>query len=307
MDRRALGALLLVMTAVLALVVPGILGTRITGTPAATYVPAPPAVGMCVVQDPDTSPTGSGQVAGLSYGSCDKPHYGEVVQVYADSRTFPRLRLDQTNTPDPSVCNLTISSYLGSIQVVARDDRGDYRSVQFGSWEPVSIGTVGLLGPSGTQQAVGQHWIACVTQGARSQAVVGTVRDAFVGGVLPDSYSVCLNDLTSTDYVDCLKPHRAELFATTPVSTNLPAQDRLDRSCSDFVRYLTGLDDAAAGGRLSVAAIPVYYGITGHPNPSQTNPVQTQPARAFCGVITSGGRTLNASIFGLRDKPLPLS
>ena len=142
------------------------------------------------------------------------------------------------------------------------------------------------------QRAAGQRWIACVTEGNGSPPVTGTVRDAFTGGRLPNSYAVCADDLTAASSIPCADPHRAELFASTGVSYHLPGVAELNRSCGEFVRYLTGRKDVSADGRLQVAVAPVYYGITGHKSPRVLDAVQIQPAQAFCGVRTTGSSVL---------------
>ncbi len=306
-DRRALGAALLLTTLLVAIIVPQLREVRIAGRAEAAAVTTPPAIGACVLGDPRHSSAGAGEIPALRYGGCGGPHYGEVVQVFADSSTFPRVLLDQIGAPDASTCDPAISSYLATDQVMPRNDRGDYRSVSFGTWRPLGIGSVGLIGPSSLQRAAGQRWIACVTEGNGSPAVVGTVRDAFAGGRVPNSYAVCADDLAPGSAISCSGPHRVELFASTGLVYGLPTLAELNSSCNDFIRYLTGRKDLSAGGRLQVRVAPVYYGLIDAQNSGPFSSVQTQPAQAFCGVAATGSSTLTSTLFGVGDGPLPLS
>lgn len=301
--RRAFGAIVLTLTVILAAAVPRLGGVEVTGTPTGTVIQPPPTIGSCLLQNPDVG----GLVADLKYGSCAIPHYGEVVQVFTDARNFPFTQPGRSRSPDPVTCTAAAARYLSADEILAGKSQGDMHSVALGSWVPVATGVVGLIGPSRLQQSGGQHWIACVTEGNTSSPFTGTVRKAFVGGSLPDSYTVCSDALVSGSSVDCAKPHRVELFAATGTVDQLPSTAELDSSCLEVARALTGRNDLSAGGRLQVKATAVYYGVTGHPTPGQTNPVQTEPAQAFCGIMTVGGVNLTGSLFALRNRPLPLS
>ena len=306
MDRRAIGAVLLLLTVFVAAVVPRIGGVEVTGTAVAVVIQSPPTVGDCVLTDPSASGA-SDVVPALVYGSCATPHFGEIVQVYADSLDFPNTQPDEIRAPSATYCDGAASSYLAVDQVLPRYDRGDYKSISFGPWQPASIGTVGLIGPSAEQHAVGQDWIACVTEGTTPTPASGTVREAFSGGTLPDSYTLCSDQLVAGAAIDCRSKHKAELFALTGLVETLPAQSALDVSCRGFVQYLTGRKDLASTAGLKVVATVVYHGVTGHPTPGQTDPIQTSPAEAFCGVTTVGSRVLSGSLFAIGDGRLPLS
>ncbi|SDP06240.1 hypothetical protein SAMN04515671_2842 [Nakamurella panacisegetis] len=306
MDRRPLGAALLLFTVLVAAAVPRIGGTQVAGQAEAVTIAPPPTVGDCVLSDPASSGA-SGEVPALSYGSCATPHYGEIVQIYADSLTFPNTQPDEIRAPSATFCEGAASSYLAVDQVLPRYDRGDYQSVSFGPWRPAPVGTVGLIGPSVEQRAVGQDWIACITEGTSPKPAIGTVREAFSGGTLPNSYTLCSDDLVGGRSVDCGSRHRAELFALTGLVDALPAQSVLDISCQDFVRYLTGRKDLKGASGLTIEAKVVYHGVTGHPAPGQTDPIQTSPAEAFCGVSTVGDLALTGSLFAIGEGRLPLS
>ena len=188
-----------------------------------------------------------------------------------------------------------------------RYDRGDYKSVSFGSWRPVSVGLVGLVGPNINQQLAGQHWLACMTKGSTDAPFLGTVRGAFVGGTLPNSYTLCTDQLRGGDPVDCASPHTTELFADTGIVNSLPSDASLSASCVSFVRYLSGRPGLLTDPRVRVQTTASYYGETGHPIAGQPNSMQSQLAQAFCGVTVVGTSKLTGTLFGIDNRPLPLS
>ena len=300
-NRRTLGAVVLLLTALVAFVVPRSLGNQIAGVGMAQPVQGPPTVGECVLDDPAPNGGTLGRLADLDYGSCDGPHYGEVVQVFARYADFPGVQRSGPD-PDPAYCIPASNSYLAVDQVLPRDDRGDYRSVSFGAWRPVSVGAVGVIGPSISQQLTDQQWLACVTEGSSGAPFLGTVRSAFDGGNLPNSYTVCTDQLPNSHPVDCASPHATELFADTGIMVKLPPAEELTRSCTDFVRYLSGRNNLLDGGHLKIETTFAYYGETGHPG--ATPP---ESAQAYCGVSAVGTSKLTGTLFGLRNRPLPLS
>ncbi len=291
----------------LAVLIPRSVGSHVAGTAKPIPIQRPPTVGQCILDNPSANGGGFGRVTALHYGSCSRPHYGEIVQVFAESDTFPHIQGGQPAAPDPSACTSAADSYLSVDQVLPRFDRGDYRSVSFGSWQPVSVGLVGLIGPNVTQQLVGQQWIACVTKGSTDAPYLGTVRGAFVGGTLPNSYTLCTDQLRGGDPVDCAGPHSTELFADTGIVGALPSQASLTASCSSFVQYLTARPDLLTDGRVRVETTTSFYGEPAKPSAGQTKSGQSRLAQAFCGVSVAGPGKLTATLFGIRDQPLPLS
>src|ERR1700712_2549238 len=300
-NRRALGAVVLLLTALVAFVAPRVLGNQIAGTATAQQIQGPPTVGQCVLDDPAANGGALGRLADLDYGSCDRPHYGEVVQVFAQYADFPGVQRSGPD-PDPANCIPASNSYLAVDQVLPRYDRGDFRSVSFGAWRPVSVGAVGVIGPSIGQQLADQQWLACVTEGNSDAPFLGTVRGAFTGGNVPDSYTVCTDQLRGGHPVNCASPHATELFADTGVTGALPSRADLARSCADMVRYLSGRTNLLAASQLQVETAIAHYGDTGQPTAGQP-----ESAQAYCGVSAVGAIKLTATLFGLRNRPLPLS
>ena len=300
-NRRALGAVVLLLTALVAFVAPRVLGDQIAGTATARQIQRPPIVGECVLDEPAANGGALGRLADLHYGSGDGPHYGEVVQVFAQYADFPGVQRSGPD-PDPANCIPASNSYLAVDQVLPRYDRGDFRSVSFGAWRPVSVGAVGVIGPSIGQQLADQQWLACVTEGNSGAPFLGTVRGAFTGGNLPDSYTVCTDQLRGGHPVNCASPHATELFADTGVTAKLPSEADLTTSCSDLVRYLSGRANLLVGGQLHIQTAIASYGDTGRPTAGQS-----ESAQAYCGVGAVGASMLTATLFGLRNRPLPLS
>lgn len=305
MNRRAQGTVVLLLAVLIALVLPKLGGTTIPGSPTALSIQGPPVIGSCLLDDALPNSRGLGTTVPSRYGACGQAHFGEVVQVLSNAEKFPRIGLDPMGSPDPASCTQVAESYLGIDQVVTRNDRGDYRSTSFGPWQPVSTGRLGVIGPTALQQELGQRWIACVTEGSTGVAYTGTVRGAFTGGSLPNSYGICGDTVTPGNSVDCAVAHRAELFASTPVTASLPSQVQLTESCTDFLRYVTGRTDLSAGGRIEVLAIPVFYG--GGPNAGQGTSTATAPGQAFCGIAAVGASKLTSTMFAVGSRPLPLS
>lgn len=306
MGRRAQGIVVLGLAVLVALVVPRLAGTPIGGTPAALSIQGPPAIGSCVLHEPmpDGRPLGS---AAPRYGGCGQAHFGEVVQVLSNADSFPRIGLNPMSSPDPAGCTGVADSYLGVDQVSIRNDRGDFRSISFGPWQLLSVGRVGVIEPTALQRELGQTWIACVTEGNLGAPYTGTVRGAFTGGSLPNSYAICSDHVASGPAVACAARHRAEVFGSTPVAAALPPESVLTSSCNELLQYVSGRTDLSAGGRLEVQAVPVYYGVSSHTNPGQSDSVDTEPGQAFCGIAATGTSMLTSTLFAVGDRPLPLS
>ncbi len=307
MSRRVQGIVILVLAVLVAVVVPRLGGTSIPGTPTALSIQAPPTIGACILDNPMPDGVRLGNAPTLHYGGCGQAHFGEVVEVLSNAEKFPRIGLDPMGSPDPTSCTEVVNSYLGVDQVSIRNDRGDYLSMSFGPWQPVSVGRVAVIGPTALQQELGQTWIACVTEGNTGSPYTGTVRGAFTGGSLPNSYASCSNTVTPGTSVECATPHRVELFATTAVTTTLPSQAGLTSSCTELLQHVTGRSDLSAGGRIQVQAVPVYYGVSSHTNPGQRDSVDTEPGQAFCGIAATGAARLTSTLFAIGNRPLPLT
>lgn len=303
MSRRLQGIVLLVLAVLVAMVIPRLDGTPIGGTPTALSIQGPPTTGSCILDNPIANGRRPGNTSTLRYGGCGQGHFGEVVQVLNNAEKSSRVELE---LPDPTTCTAVVDSYLGVDQVSVRDDRGDYRSMSFGLWQPVSVGRVRVIGPTQVQRDVGQTWIACVTEGGEGAPYTGTVRGAFTGGSLPNSYATCGDTVTPGAAVGCAAPHRVEVFASTPATTSLPSQAALTSSCTDLLRYVTGRTDLSAGGRIEVQAVPVFYGVSSHTNPGQRDSADTEPGQAFCGIAATGAAKLRSTLFAIGKRPLPL-
>lgn len=303
MSRRLQGIVLLVLAVLVAMVIPRLDGTPIGGTPTAMSIQGPPTIGSCILDNPIANGRRPGNTSTLRYGGCRPGHFGEVVQVLDYTKKSSRVGI---RLPGPTSCSAVVNSYLGVDQVSVRSDRGDYRSMSFGLWQPVSVGRVGVIGPTQVQKDVGQKWSACVTEGGVGAPYTGTVRGAFTGGSLPNSYATCGDAVTPGTAVGCASPHRVEVFASTPVTTSLPSQAALTSSCSDLLRYLTGRTDLSAGGRIEVQAVPVFYGVSSHTNSGQRDSVDTEPGQAFCGIAATGTAKLMSTLFSIGKRPLPL-
>ncbi len=229
MDRRGIGALLLLL-GVLAAVVLSRGGTRIvTGTPVIAPVPGPPQVGDCLTAPPpagvtmaQVTPTEPGPASYPTspLGPCTGTRYGEVAAVIADPAPTGRERccdadgemVPATGPADPAGGSLS-DAYL-------QDPNADrcwqlaQSYVGMDPWPPaaadglalgVAVSVLGVLtGPDTRQVSAGQHWAACLAvpiQSARLATVSFrlSLRDAIHTGANRDVLATCFAALGSPE------------------------------------------------------------------------------------------------------------
>jgi hypothetical protein len=179
-----------------------------------------------------------------------------------------------------------------------------------GGWQPVSTGSVGLLGPSIWQYLAGQTWIACVLY-PPAAPYSGTVRGGSAGPAA-DAFGSCRGRAEGAQQqgVSCGEAHSAETFGTASSAGADP--DVLAESCRGLVTTATGLTDPTAGGALVVdVVVGGSFGTTAQPDvPDNGSPIITDPivadgGQAACVVSVVGDRHLTHSLIGVGDGPLP--
>ncbi len=284
MERRGWGAVVLVVSLILAVAVPTALGlgTRISGQGVRSPIPPPPAVGDCLLSavEPDGSVQQyiAGNIGSAAMGACADGvgvrdhHFGEIVSVTAEQRSFPRSGGGRNSIPDPRSCRSAADDYVGWPDP---------------TWAPVSTRTVLLLGPDGSQYSSGQRWLACA---------IAPAQDGYLGSIRDDrnrsaanAFAQCrLLDASGPTPIPCAQPHGIEVFAT---AVN-PGTDEiaLNGSCTSLLATVTHMSDPTASGQLEV----------------QIGPDRSLGKRN-CEVQVSGERLLHESLLGWGDEPLPLS
>lgn len=285
MERRSWGAVVLMISLLLAITVSGALGLGIgiSGQAVRLPIPPPPAVGDCLLSAVD--PEGSalqylmGNIASASIGTCsaavDVPKhrdFGEIVSVTVDQRTFPRSGGGRTSIPDPRSCQS------------AADDYVDWPDQ---AWAPVSTRTVRLLGPDNSQYQSGQRWLACAIVPA-GHSYLGSI-----GGDLDRSaanaFGQCrLLGASGPTPVSCDQPHQVEIFGTAVGGSINDIAAEI--SCSTLLAAMIEMSDPTAGGQLEVLIAP-----------------DRLLGKLNCEVQVLGNLLLHESLLGWGDGPLPLS
>lgn len=301
---------MLVLVLLTAAVVPNLQAKAVAGRPTLGAVPPPPHIGQCLLQNPpDPSVLVSAQQS-YRLGDCAGLHYGEValVTVPAPARQSSTGTGTDIGTIAVDPC-ADISEYLGWKPPVA--------STPNVSWEPISVAVISMV-PVALQSAFGQHWVACVvTPGISGASYSGSVQHALRTGKVPTAFASCHLSLTPdrTGLVDCRQPHGFEIFGYARLRDGYHDQRVLDLDCRKIAATAMGRADPSAGGRLTISAVPFYRDAAGN---SQAGYPVVAPgaagtaaargtAEAGCTVGVTGSRRLVGSLYGLGEKPLPLS
>lgn len=307
MDGRRIGALLLTCVAVAGVVLHGAVGRTMAGTPVAAVVPPAPQAGACVVAL-STAPS-EGPLARIDYpyatfGSCDGPKIGEVLDVDPAAHEFAGVTLDDYQQQS-SLCELSEVAYVGSI----------------GPFDPATITTPGIgwqaavtveslsIAPTPLQRAAGQQWTACVGATSDRSVYSGSLSSALTVGTLPPQFATCWRALVSSTEqqvtepeVACSQPHSVEILATTQITDPATTPAFIEQSCRGMASRALRTSDPTIGGRLTITA----YSMDG----SSVLPVnQGNMLAGFTGCVASvpAPLRLQGTVIGLGSKPLPLA
>jgi len=315
MDRRLVGALLVVAVISAAIVLPPMVtGSRIAGSASPIDLPDPPGVGDCLL---NPLPKTNGQdladgttvritgypadlpddTAAAAFGPCDGLVAGEVVQV-VDSGGDPPARRAAAAVSNEG-CRSATAAYTGLLDVI-RQFTSPTGAVEAVRWDPtVNVRHVWVQ-PEAVQRAAGRTWLACVVTPARPVRYLGRVAGAFAGRSLPDQFGVCWlqTDVSAAvTFVDCSEPHRSELVSIGSVSGHSDvAPADVTTSCERLASRVVGRDDPTAGGVLTVGVDPEEL-------PARLRSDRTVDVTCF---LTAGNdRRLVGTLVGLGDRPIP--
>ena len=281
MPRRLVGAALVAVALLAALVGARWSGIRVAGSPYAPVRLTAPGVGDCIGQvtgaaaegRPVTSFTvGSAGVTDVRFADCSLPHVGEVVAfrsltAQAAASTAPVMS-------DGEWCREVASGYRSHVAFRVRDVSGA------GVWTPATgqrFLTV-LSAPSRFEPSV--RWAACAIIAPGIQEYQGSYVLSLADRPTPAPFGVCRQSDENPLPISCLEPHQIQDFATAMVRGQVPAS--LAAACAELIARMTGLPDPTAGGGLRVAVVPAGSG-TG-----RTRRVRQLPARCGRGSEPAG-------------------
>jgi hypothetical protein len=286
MDRRLIGALLVVAVVAVAVVVPARDGLRIAGRPTAIELPADPEVGDCLLVT-------------ASFGPCaGQPAIGEVVSIVtATPDPYDRLvRAESSGTG----CRAAALTYAGLTAADGRYVPRLHEQPDPVNWKfSINVRTTWIL-PTALQHAAGRSWAACVVEPAGGNRYVGGLADAYSGGRLPDAYGVCWSSRevgVAMHKVDCAEPHLAELIAIGNVARDDVNPTEISGSCQSLAAEVMGRSDPTADGGLTVLI-----------DPDAADSLRwTREAMGVVCYVVPNAHSLTGTLVGLRDRPVPYS
>lgn len=297
--QRGTGLVVLVAAALLA-AIPAWGPRTVDGAAAAVAMTGAPTVGACA-DAPVAAYPSYGSATGNTYvypridlGPCTGTRFAEVVWIIADPAQ-PSVTTEGSalNIDDPNQdrCAAAVAGYLGATSVT-----GPGGSI----WTPVAAAQPSLSRPSARQEAAGQNWLACLASAPGSTypeqepaPYDGTLLDAVATGTARDRLGACpalraLGDGSAPG--SCGRPHTTQLLAVSGELAVATPRARLARDCASVAATLTGRSDPTAAGALRIVL------------DTDTVPIG---GVAWCGVTTTGERTLSGGLIGLGDRALP--
>ncbi len=292
MPRRVVGAALVALALLAALVGARWSGIRVAGTPYAPVRSSAPGVGDCIGQvtgataegRPVTSFTvGSAGVTEVRFSDCSLPHVGEVVAFR--SLTAPAAGSTTAVTSDGEWCRDVATGYRAHVAFKVRDVSGA------GVWAPATgqrFLTI-LSAPSRFEPSA--RWAACAIIAPGMQQYQGSYVLSLADRPTPPPFGVCRQSDENPLPISCLEPHRIQDFATAMVRGQVPAS--LAEACAELIGRMTGLPDPTAGGGLRVSVVAGESG------------TDARAASASCRLEVVGDRSLRATLIGVDSGPLP--
>ena len=319
MDRRLIGALLVVAVLTVAIVVPARHGLRIAGAASIGELPADPVVGDCLLQPSyEFWSESGGPLADASstwafarknplapiFGPCDGGEVaGEVVAIVsASGNLVTRQAKAESSGLD---CRSTALQYAGLFPLGDRFVLPDEMAVDPVSWQlSVSMHGSWML-PSVVLQAADRSWAACVATPGQAGFYRGSVANSYRGGRLPDQFGTCWDRSTPSagmHAVNCGKPHAAELISVGDVpdrasTTSAAIKDACQRLAAQVMRR----DDPTAGGGLQVKVAPDLP----DEDLQRISPQEDNRGLNVVCFVTAGERLLTGSLVGIGENPIP--
>jgi len=315
MDRRLMGALLVVAVVAVAIVVPARDGLRLAGTASMVAFPPDPVVGDCLIEpaadfwDDARQPLGSisqSQTAASGtrnpfapvFGGChDGPVVGEVVAIL--SAVGDQQAIQRQIAGSGLDCRSAALGYAGLIPLDDRYSVEGALTVDPVRWRfSIDLRGVWVL-PSRVLQAAGRSWAACVAAPGAAESYRGSVAGAYRLGQLPDAFGTCWDRPESSpgiQSVACDEPHQAELISTgtVPVRADTTSAD-IRRSCEALAGRVMRRADPTADGGITVRLSP------------ETSDAQVRRAPTLDVVcfITPSEHSLAGTVVGLGASPIP--
>jgi hypothetical protein len=300
MDRRGLGAVLVLAAVIVALVLPSLDGRRVAGAGSRVPIPSQPAVGNCLMGAAERHSAlnyPGAKVLTVATGPCGGATFGEVVSVAEDARAFPSaMAYNDNSRPQSDACGQSARSYLGWDRS-ADGGRPAPDAAAVAAWNPVVTQSVVLIGPDLSQYLTGQRWIACVVL-PQQAPYWGSIRGGATSSSAADAYGWCRahTGTPAERALSCALPHDSEVLGWTSAGASAAA---LMTSCTALVRTVTGLSDPTAAGRLKPSVeLDKTIG-------SQSGSGEAGSALARCVLRVEGNLRLGGGLTGIGDGPLP--
>ena len=275
MDKRFLGVVLIALMAIGVVVVPGVLGRHLQGTPApAVHVNAPLKVGECLA--PLDAPTELNTIVDVvPTVPCTEAHSAEVVLVgYIDPVAYPDrptvADADFINGPLSQECDQRAAKFLGW------GAKNPLPRIQVSFFTRLSI-------PGTLEWSLGQRWYACeLMPGVLDYPIsyTGSAQDASLR-TPPSAFANCSDGPGQTP-ISCDQPHHAEQLTRTYTSSS-----GTSGNCPDLAGRIIDTPDPTFGGQLAVLA-------------------RVQGGASECWVTTTSSRNLTATLINHGSGPLPL-
>ncbi len=323
MDRRLIGALLVVIVLCGAMTVPVLGGLRTPGSATAAAPQPAPQLGDCLRERPaalNAAPIGLRSTTPAEPESARAPALGPLgptVVSCGSGSVAGEVILTITADGEPADlegavddsginCRLSALAYAGlrsagsSAEATLPVDMPDGGAEGPVTWKmTVNVRTTWVY-PSTLQRADGQRWAACVAAPPVDRRYAGSLAGALSGGRLPDNFGTCWYAAVVTpavESVDCGRPHLSELLSAGVIRENTAVTTgELRDSCTRLAVAATGRADPTDGGRLLI----------------QTSPQRMYDSKLDRSVsvlcyLTTADQPLTGSLIGLHDHPVPFA
>lgn len=311
MDRRWIGALVLIVALAGSVVVPAVVdGRRVAGQGRPVVFPERPVVGSCLTGAGGGSGGGATtQVLPLdeaTMGPCVGEVRGQVVAVLDDP---PDDAVGSRRDP----CFRAAAGTAGLEYAGRRPTLPEAPRTAGAGWAPFLGFTVTRVVPGDEATRGGQRWVACVARPAGGGTYQGLLDGAYTAGhTLPAAFATCWSlgraaadgapavDLDrGATVLPCDRPHPAELLAVARVGDrSTTSREQMQAGCVAMAGVMMRVGDPTRAGALAVVLDPVSSDGASRP---------TDPWTLNCFVVATGGRELIDTVVGLGDRPLPLA
>lgn len=301
MDRRLVGAVVLILALAAILVVPSLGGRRIAGAGAVITFPDPPQVGDCLLRPVPSDRVDFGLppkivVTATAFGFCDGTIAGEVVALWPDEESADAAPSTRLGGP----CYPQAAEYAGLSTSGRSTDLPGAPSDGPVIWKPTIGFDAFRVVPGVREQNAGRSWVACLVVPVDRVTYQGTLRAAYASGAMPAEFGLCWqgDDLDLVPkLLPCSGPHQAELLATGFIGDRSRAPTEvIESGCREIAGRIMHTDDPSRAGLLRVVA-DRHSGGSGSRDDS--------PLTIGCFVIPVGPQQLSGTVIGLGTDPVP--